>query len=234
MKKLMALVLAVVMLAAITIPASADAQTITTTVSGVFGEPVVVETVADANGIYSVTVVQHNETPGIGSVAVEQIPEMIMEAQSTEVDALSGATETSNAIKAAVAAALAEAGIDPAGFSAQGAVSEPVAADAVYEADVVVVGAGGAGMTSAITAADTGATVVVLESQAIVGGNSARSTGGMNAAKTEWQDANTFDQAAGVNATLAKVPNYPDNEEIQALGATVAEQWAAYQANPKG
>ena len=234
MKKLMVLVLAAVMLAAITIPASADAQTITTTVSGVFGEPVVVETVADANGIYSVTVVQHNETPGIGSVAVDQIPEMILEAQSTEVDALSGATETSNAIKAAVAAALAEAGIDPAGFSAQGAVSEPAAADAVYEADVVVVGAGGAGMTSAITAADTGATVVVLESQAIVGGNSARSTGGMNAAKTEWQDANTFDQAAGVNATLAKVPNYPDNEEIQALGATVAEQWAAYQANPEG
>ena len=234
MKKLMALVLAVVMLAAITIPASADAQTITTTVSGVFGEPVVVETVADANGIYSVTVVQHNETPGIGSVAVDQIPEMILEAQSTEVDALSGATETSNAIKAAVAAALAEAGIDPAGFSSQGAAAEPAAADAVYEADVVVVGAGGAGMTSAITAADAGATVVVLESQAIVGGNSARSTGGMNAAKTEWQDFNTFDQAAGVNATLAKVPNYPDNEEIQALGAVVAEQWAAYQANPEG
>ena len=185
-------------------------------------------------GIYSVTVVQHNETPGIGSVAVDQIPEMILEAQSTEVDALSGATETSNAIKAAVAAALAEAGIDPAGFSSQGAAAEPAAADAVYEADVVVVGAGGAGMTSAITAADAGATVVVLESQAIVGGNSARSTGGMNAAKTEWQDSNTFDQAAGVNATLAKVPNYPNNEEIQALGAVVAEQWAAYQANPEG
>ena len=234
MKKLLALLLAVVMLTAMAVPAVADAQTITTTVSGVFGEPVVVETVADENGIYSVTVVQHNETPGIGSVAVDQIPGMILEAQSTDVDALSGATETSNAIKAAVAAALAEAGIDPAGFAASGAAEDAAAENAVYEADVVVVGAGGAGMTAAITAADAGATVIVLESQAIVGGNSARSTGGMNAAKTEWQDANTFDQAAGVEATLKKVPNYPDNEEIQALGAVVAEQWAAYQANPEG
>lgn len=234
MKKLMALLVAIVMLSATVISASADTQTIVKTVPGVFGEDVVVETVADENGIYSVTVLQHNETQGIGSVAAEQIPGMIVEAQSTDVDALSGATETSNAIKAAVAAALEEAGIDPAGFAASGTQEDTAAEDAVYEADVVVIGAGGAGMTAAITAADAGVSVVVLESQAIVGGNSARSTGGMNAAKTEWQDANTFDQAAGVEATLAKVPNYPDNEEIQALGAVVAEQWAAYQANPEG
>ena len=234
MKKTMALLLAIVMMTAMAIPASAEAQTITTSVPGVFGDTIVVETVADENGIYSVTVVENKETPGIGSVAIEQIPGMIIEAQSTEVDALSGATETSNAIKAAVAAALEEAGIDPAGFAASGAEETAETEDVVYEADVVVVGAGGAGMTAAITAADAGATVVVLESQALVGGNSARSTGGMNAAKTEWQDANSFEQAAGVNATLAKVPNYPDNEEIQALGAVVAEQWEAYQANPEG
>lgn len=235
MKKTLALLLAVIMLTAMAIPASADAQTITTSAPGVFGEAVVVETVADENGIYSVTVVQNNETPGIGSIAVDQLPGMIVEAQSVEVDAIGGATMTSNAIKAAVAAALAEAGIDPAGFAAKEAGEEPAAAeDAVYEADVVVVGAGGAGMTAAITAADAGATVVVLESQAMVGGNSVRSTGGMNAGKTQWQDANTFDQAAGVEATLAKLPKYPDNEEIQALGAVVAEQWAAYQANPEG
>ena len=118
MKKTMALLLAIVMMTAMAIPASAEAQTITTSVPGVFGDTIVVETVADENGIYSVTVVENKETPGIGSVAIKQIPGMIIEAQSTEVDALSGATETSNAIKAAVAAALEEAGIDPAGFAA--------------------------------------------------------------------------------------------------------------------
>ena len=217
--------------------AAGEAQTLTAKAPGVFGEDVVVEVVADANGIYSVEVTENNETQGIGSIAVAELPAKIVEAQSVEIDGIAGATMTSNAIKTAVAAALAEAGIDPANFAAPEAEAEaePAAAeDALYEVDVVVIGAGGAGMTAAITAHDAGKDVLVLESQAMVGGNSVRSTGGMNAAKTEWQNANEFDQAAGVEATLAKVANYPDNEEIQALGAIVAEQWAAYQENPEG
>ena len=216
--------------------AAGEAQTLTAKAPGVFGEDVVVEVVADANGIYSVEVTENNETQGIGSIAVAELPAKIVEAQSVEIDGIAGATMTSNAIKTAVAAALAEAGIDPANFAAPEAEAEeaPVAEDAEYNVDVVVVGAGGAGMTAAITAHDAGKDVLVLESQAMVGGNSVRSTGGMNAAKTEWQDANEFDQAAGVEATLAKVANYPDNEEIQALGAIVTEQWAAYQEKPEG
>ena len=46
---------------------------------------------------------------------------------------------------------------------------------------MVIVGAGGAGMTAAITAANEGKSVVIVESQAMVGGNSVRATGGMNA-----------------------------------------------------
>ena len=217
---------------------AAEPQTLTAKAPGVFGDDVVVEVTADANGIYSVTVVNNNETPGIGSIAVDELPGKIVEAQSVEVDGIAGATMTSNAIKTAVAAALAEAGIDPAGFAAPAEEAEEPAkavAEALnYDVDVVVVGAGGAGMTAAITAHDAGKTVLLLESQAMVGGNSVRSTGGMNAAKTEWQDANDFDQAAGVEATLKKVANYPDNEEIQALAKIVEEQWAAYQADPQG
>ncbi len=217
--------------------AAGEPQTLTAKAPGVFGEDVVVEVVADENGIYSVTVTENNETQGIGSIAVDGLPGRIVEAHRVEVDGISGATMTANAIKTAVAAALAEAGIDPANFAAPAAEAEaePAAVeDAVYDVDVVVLGAGGAGMTAAITAHDAGMDVLVLESQAMVGGNSVRSTGGMNAAKTEWQDANDFDQAAGVEATLKKVANYPDNEEIQELGKIVAEQWAAYQASPEG
>ena len=68
----------------------------------------------------------------------------------------------------------------------------------------------------------------------MVGGNSVRSTGGMNAAPTEWQQANEFGESAGVESTLKKVANFPDNKRIQELGAIVAEQWAAYQENPDG
>ena len=168
----------------------------------------------------------HEETEGIGTVAVDTIPELMVEYQSLNIDAVSGATLTSNAIIQAVRNAFDSCGISMAEFEKDVEIVNEAAADEEYEADVVVIGAGGAGMTAAITATDEGRTVLVVESQAMVGGNSVRSTGGMNAAKTEWADANEFGENAGVEATLAKVPNYPDNERIQELGAIVAEQWA--------
>lgn len=58
------------------------------------------------------------------------------------------------------------------------------------QADIVVIGAGGAGMTAAIQAVQDGATdVVVLEKMPITGGNTTRSTGGLNAAATKYQEA---------------------------------------------
>lgn len=58
------------------------------------------------------------------------------------------------------------------------------------QADIVVIGAGGAGMTAAIQAVQDGATdVVVLEKMPITGGNTTRSTGGLNACATKYQEA---------------------------------------------
>lgn len=58
------------------------------------------------------------------------------------------------------------------------------------QADIVVIGAGGAGMTAAIQAVQDGATdVVVLEKMPVTGGNTTRSTGGLNAADTKYQEA---------------------------------------------
>ena len=105
----------------------------------------------------------------------------------------------------------------------------------MIDTDIVVVGAGGAGMTAAIAAANEGKSVVILESQSMVGGNSVRATGGLNAAKTPAQDENEFNEAAGVEKTLeSAASDYADNETITALAKTVSEQWAAYQANPVG
>ncbi len=55
--------------------------------------------------------------------------------------------------------------------------------------DVVVVGSGGAGLAAAMEAKNAGANVVVIEKNAIVGGNTNRATGGMNAAGTPYQEA---------------------------------------------
>ena len=69
----------------------------------------------------------------------------------------------------------------------------------------------------------------------MVGGNSVRATGGMNAGKTVYQDENEFGESAGVEKTLkTAAEKYADNETITALAKTVSEQWAEYQKNPTG
>ena len=175
-----------------------------------------------------------DETEGVGSQAIAKMPGEIAESGSIAVDGVSGATITSTAIKEAAAAALTAAGLNPDDYKT--AVENDAAAeDSTVDADVVVVGAGGAGMTAAITAAAEGKSVVILESQSMVGGNSVRATGGMNAGKTVYQDENEFGESAGVEKTLkTAAEKYADNETITALAKTVSEQWAAYQANPTG
>ena len=163
-----------------------------------------VEVVATKDRIYSVKVIDQKETEGIGTVAAVEIPAKIFEKQSVQVDSMTGATLTSNAIKQGVVAALESAGIDPAPFNVAVA-AEPVekADDQVIDVDVVVVGAGGAGMVAAIEAKEGGKNVIILESQPLVGGNSIRSTGGLNAGDTELQDENEFAEEAGIEKTLA-------------------------------
>ena len=184
--------------------------------------------------ITKVEVDASHETNGIGSKAAETMPGAIVAANSLDVDDVSGATQTSKAIIEAATAALKQAGLEPSDLVSKNT-STTKAKDIEETVDVVVVGAGGAGMTAAITATDAGKKVIVVESQPIAGGNSVRSTGGMNAAKTPYQDKNEFKEAAGVEKTLATAAEkFADNETITALAATVKSQWDAYQANPQG
>ena len=203
------------------------------TAKGFGGDVSVTLTLTDG-AITGCTAEGKDETQGVGSEAIAKMPGEIAESGSIAVDGVSGATVTSTAIKEAAAAALTAAGLNPDDYKT--AVEKTGSAeDSTVEADVVVVGAGGAGMTAAITAAAEGKSVVILESQSMVGGNSVRATGGMNAGKTVYQDENEFGESAGVEKTLkTAAEKYADNETITALAKTVSEQWAAYQANPTG
>ena len=205
----------------------------TATAKGFGGDVSVTLTLTDG-AITGCTAEVKDETEGVGSQAIAKMPGAIAESGSIAVDGVSGATITSTAIKEAAAAALTAAGLNPDDYKT--AVEKDAAAeDSTVDADVVVVGAGGAGMTAAITAAAEGKSVVILESQSMVGGNSVRATGGMNAGKTVYQDENEFGESAGVEKTLkTAAEKYADNETITALAKTVSEQWAAYQANPTG
>ena len=204
------------------------------TAKGMGGDVTVTLTLEDGK-ITGCTAEGKDETPGIGTLALEQLPAQIAETGSIAVDGVSTATITSNAIKEAAAAALTAAGLNADDYKIEVKADETKAEDSTVDADVVIVGAGGAGMTAAITAAAEGKSVVIVESQAMVGGNSVRATGGMNAGKTVYQDENEFGESAGVEKTLkTAAEKYADNETITALAKTVSEQWAAYQANPTG
>ena len=206
----------------------------TGTAKGMGGDVTVTLTLTDGK-ITGCTAEGKDETPGIGTMALEQLPGAIAESGSIAVDGVSTATITSNAIKEAAAAAITAAGLKPEDFQTAVENNAEPAEDSTVDTDIVIVGAGGAGMTAALTATSEGKSVVIVESQPVVGGNSVRATGGMNAGKTVYQDENEFAEGAGVEKTLkTAAEKYADNETITALAKTVSEQWAAYQADPKG
>lgn len=170
-------------------PVAEGAVTATGSAKGMEGD-VVVEVTADATTIYSITVKEQNETQGIGSVVCEQLPDTMVAANSYNVDGIAGATVTSDALKEAVKAALTSAGLDASAFAV--AQTSDAAVEKTAESldcDVVIVGAGGAGLTAVAQAAENGAKVIVVEKMPIVGGNSLKATGGMNAADTKYQKA---------------------------------------------
>ena len=211
-KRFIAILTAVMMLMTCTaVCAETITQTAgTATVQG-FGGEITVSVVLEDGNIISVEMSGDGETAGIGSKILEEWPAAFVEYNGME-----------------------NAGVNPDDYLRELADDE-TSVDMTIETDIAVIGAGGAGMVAALTASDAGKSVLVLESQPAVGGNSVKSTGGMNAAKTEWQDANEFGENAGLEKTLATAAEkYADNEAITALAATVKEQWEAWQAAPEG
>ena len=84
---------------------SASAATYTQTVPGHNG-PMTVKVAIDSGKITAVEVVKHNETPGVGTKAIETLPAKIVKANSTKVDAVTGASVSSKGILMAVNQAL--------------------------------------------------------------------------------------------------------------------------------
>ena len=146
------------------------------------------------DAIVDVQVVAHGETAGLSDAPIANIPAAIVANQSLAVDTVSGATNTSNAILNAVAACVELAGGDVEALkNVEIAKAEVEDIEATY--DVVVIGGGGAGLTAAITAAQNGSTVVLIEKGGALGGNTLIAGQGFNAADPARQSQMTMDSA---------------------------------------
>lgn len=154
-----------------------------------FGDSVkAIVTVTDSS-IEAIQIIADGETGEIGSAAISEITESIIQTQSLAVDVVSGATVSSTAILAAVEDALSQAGGDLDYLKDEAnKLAVAIVEQADIDTDIVVVGAGGAGMAAAIEAALAGKKVIILEQMAVIGGNTNRATGGMNASETYIQD----------------------------------------------
>ena len=161
MKKILSLFLALAMLLC-ALPVLAETS-YTGTGTGFNGEIKVTVTLNDDGSIKSVVVDSYNDTPGICDAALEKVPAAMVELNSINVDTVGGATFTSKGILEAVKNALESNGVDTTALMEKKEVVVEKAADETLECDVVVIGAGGAGLAAAITAEQNGAKVIVVE-----------------------------------------------------------------------
>lgn len=172
---------------------SYKAGTYTATTKGMNGD-LTVEVTVDESSIKEVKVTDQVETYGVGqglpTSPIETLPGLIVEKQSLGIDGVTGATITSNAILKATSDALEQAGgkIDELEKKVEVAKQD----DTTLDTDIVVVGAGVAGMSAAIEASEAGAKVVVVEKQGIVGGATTLSGGKLLAAGTSYQEAQGY------------------------------------------
>lgn len=191
--------------------------------NGMDGAVSIEVTIAD-NAITDITIVDDNETAGVGDKALEILPPRVIETQSLAVDNVSGATISSMAVKAAIADAIAQAGGDAAEWRKREIPAEY--SEEVLDYDVVVVGAGLAGLTAALSAEQAGAKVALLEKQGIVGGTSIFSSGNFLAAGTDelipdvvkaWDKRNKLQEVNKVNIDLV--------EKLLAVSPTVLKMY---------
>ena len=225
MKRLVAGFLAVLMALVGCVAAGAEGMTpgtYTAEAEGFHGT-IKLEVTVDAEAITGIEVVEHSETAGIGEAALPVLVESVLEHQTTGVDSVAGATVTSEAFKAALTDALTQAGAD------MDKMSQPVEADELeavtMEADVVVVGAGAAGLSAGLKAVQDGKNVIILEKMGVIGGASAMAGSGTMATGSTWQKEDGYEDSPEqlVEDMMENGHNKNDRATVELFANTIGE-----------
>ena len=235
MKMRHALPSAIIVAALLIMPLSAGAQAADEENAGLFVPGVYAQTAyghngnfevfvtLDDNSIQEIEIGENDETNFVGTYAMEQIREKILEEQTVNIDSISGASISSGALLRAVTSALKEAGADPATL--------PDAYDKTVEykdvkTQVVVVGAGGAGLAATLEAAEQGLDVILVEQLGEIGGSTARAgyyIGG--GTKIEAENGDDFSKADFVELLVSSNPGQEELAEMLGEHAGDAIDW---------
>ncbi len=198
MKKIISILLSATMLMGLTACSASETQkakfeagTYEATQKGYGGDLTLAVTVSETE-ITKVEILSHSETAGISDTAIETLPAGIVENQTVALDTVAGATFTSTAILEAAKAALLAAGATEEDITKA---VETVVSDELIEksADIVIIGAGGAGLSAAVEILKAEGSVIVIEKMPSVGGNTILAGSAMNTSDPLRQEAITME-----------------------------------------
>lgn len=177
----------------------------------------------DEEAITAIDIVEQSETAGIGEAALPVLVESVLENQTIAVDSVSGATVTSDAFKAALTDALTQAGADMDKMTQP--VEEGELEAVTLDTDVVVVGAGAAGLSAGLAAVQNGQSVIILEKMGVVGGASAMAGAGTMATGSTWQKEDGYEDSPEqlVEDMMANGHNKNDRATVELFANTIGE-----------
>ena len=181
--------------------------------------PIKVEVTVGNHKISAVKVITHKESAGLSDAPMEKIPNEIISNQSLKVDNISGATFSSQGLINACKDALCKASKDISPLLVAPAVAKNSQKPKDEKVDVVVIGSGIAGLTSAIAAHEGGAKVLVLEKQGMLGAGDSMNistgitAGGTKLIKEKGIQGKTTQDYVDLLMKQAKDKNVPINKE---------------------
>lgn len=193
-------------------------------------EPITVNVTVSENEILDIQVDQVNtsEKPSILQSVVDLMLPRILENQSVAVDAITGATASSNGVKQAITDALAQAleagGSDASAISAFQTAPAKSTETITLDTDVLVVGMGGSGVAAALSAAENGASVLAIDKAGKYGGTSELTSGPMAINVPSQVEAEIADWPNPVTGETETKPAGADLIDAEAL----YEDWLAY------
>ncbi len=196
--------------------------TYTETVSGHNG-PIEITVTLSNDEIEDITIGNNYESDFVGTYALETTATNIMNAQSVKVDTISGATISSGALIRGVTSIVEKSGCDTGSMPAAYTETE------IYEdatCDVVVVGAGSAGLSATVSAYEAGLNVILVEQLGEIGGSSARAgyyVGGSTI--VEAANGDKYSTEDFVNMLVTYNPEQEELSEILGTNAGPAIDW---------